>query len=56
MWSTFALFQIAVVFGVVGLFTNMDAAVAIAGGVGFAGWLTMTANITGAWRRSCTNS
>jgi hypothetical protein len=51
-WTTFALFQLAIGCGVVGLLANNGAAVAVAGGIGLCAWLAMSANIAGAWRRA----
>lgn len=51
-WSTFALFQLAIGYGVVGLLANSGAIVAVAGGIGLCAWLAMSANVAGAWRRA----
>jgi hypothetical protein len=51
-WSTFALFQLAIGCGVLGLLTDDRAVIAAAGGIGLCAWLAMSANIAGAWGRA----
>jgi len=53
-WLTFALFQLAIGCGVLGLLANNHAAVAAAGVIGLCGWLAMSANVVVAWRRAAT--
>jgi len=51
-WTTFALFQLAIGWGVVGLLAYNGAAVTVAGAIGLCAWLAMSANIAGAWQRA----
>jgi hypothetical protein len=51
-WLTFALFQLAIGCGVAGLLADSSLLVTAAGSIGLCAWLTMSANVIGAWRRA----
>jgi hypothetical protein len=51
-WTSFALFQLAVVGGAYSLIQGLDGGVLLAALVGGAGWATMTLNVALAWRNA----